>query len=177
MLSADDAAQFADSVRQTRPMAMVDCVSAKVMELLLNLVWITLALGAFCTFLRKRRACAWTARVPYITALLALSCMLVLLFPVVSASDDLHPTQAVLEDATKRVHQIVAPLQHAQGNSLTDTLPALLAIYLLCSLVALQSWQPISREARVIFRERAPRDGRSPPRLESDRSVTAATAA
>ena len=135
------------------------------MELLLNLVWVTLVLVAFCTFLRKGRACAWTARVPYVTALLALSCMLVLLFPVVSASDDLHPTQAVLEDATKRIHQIVAPLEHLQGNSLPGTLPALLAIYLLCALVALQSWQPIAREARAMARERSPRDGRSPPQL------------
>jgi len=135
------------------------------MELLLNLVWVTLALVAFCAFLRKRRACAWTARIPYVKALLALSCMLVLLFPVVSASDDLHPTQAVLEDASKRIHQLVAPLQHVQVNSLTGTFPALLAIYFLCALVGLQSWQPFARQVRAIAREHSPRDGRSPPRI------------
>ena len=135
------------------------------MELLLNLVWVTLALVAFWAFLRKRRACAWTARVPYLTALLSLACMLALLFPVVSASDDLHPTQAVLEDATKRINQFVAPFQHVQGHSLTGALPALLAIYLLCTIVTLQLWQPTARQTRAIARERSPRDGRSPPQL------------
>jgi hypothetical protein len=135
------------------------------MEVLLNLVWVTQVLVAFCTFLRKACAYAWTARVPYVTALLALSCMLVLLFPVVSASDDPHPTQALLENATKRFHQIVAPLEHVHGNSLPDTLPALLAIYLLCALVALLAWQPIAREARAMTRKCSPRDGRSPPQL------------
>jgi hypothetical protein len=133
------------------------------MELLLNLIWVTVALTAYFAFLRNRHASAWAARVPYLKALLALACMSVLLFPVVSASDDLHPTQAVLEDASKRLHQIVAPMQNAHSSSSTGALPALLAMCLLSALVRLRLWQPSVREARVVTRERTPRDGRSPP--------------
>ena len=135
------------------------------MELLLNLVWVTLAWLALVAFLHRRRSCTWTARVPYLKALLALACMLVLLFPVVSASDDLHPTQALFEDANKRIHQLVTPLQHSQGSAPLALLPALLAVYLLCSLAVLQWRQPDVQAARVLARERLPRAARPPPSL------------
>ena len=132
------------------------------MELVLNLFWVAIALAAFCALLRRRRA---ASQVPYAKALLALACVLVLLFPVVSASDDLHPAQAVLEEATKRIQQLVAPLHHAQSVSHGNMIPQLLAIYLLFALVALQAWQPIAQEARVIHRARLSRTGRSPPSI------------
>jgi len=135
------------------------------MELLLNLVWVTVALMALSAFQRRRRSCTWTARVPYLKALLALTCMLVLLFPVVSASDDLHPTQAVLEDASKRIHQLVAPLQQDHITPPDGTLPALLAIYLLSSLLVLKWRRPDVSAARVLVRKRLPRIGRAPPSL------------
>src|SRR5271165_7631036 len=112
------------------------------MELLLNLVWMFLALVALSVFMRRRHKAATTPRMPYGKALLALTCMLVLLFPVVSASDDLHPTQAVLEDASKRIHQLVAPLQQDHITPPDGTLPALLAIYLLSSLLVLKWRRP-----------------------------------
>jgi hypothetical protein len=134
------------------------------MELLLNLVWVALALSALYAFLRRRQSSDWTARVPSGKALLAISCGLVLLFPVVSASDDLHPTGAVFEDATKRVHQLVAPLQHAQGTASVGMLPALLALCFLPSLFLLLQWrQPDGGVARAIVRERIPVSGRAPP--------------
>jgi len=135
------------------------------MELLLNLLWVTMALAAFCVFTRKRQAASQLPKVPYAKALLGLVCVLVLLFPVVSASDDLHPTQAVLEDATKRIQQVIAPHQQVQAGSFTSMLPVLLAVYLTFALVALLGWQPIATVARAIRRECAPHDGRSPPSL------------
>ncbi len=135
------------------------------MELLLNLVWVTLALMALGAFLRQRHSCTRTARIPYATSLLALACMVVLLFPVVSASDDLHPTQAVLEDATKRIGQMVAPLQNVQGHTPMDGLPAVLAILLMCSLPVLQGQQPEVQAARLLVREHLPLAGRAPPSL------------
>src|SRR5271169_265690 len=99
------------------------------MELLLNLVWMIVALVALSAFMRRRHKFGATPRVPYEKALLALACVLVLLFPVVSASDDLHPTQAVLEDASKRIQQLAAPLHRVQCGSLAGTVPGLLAIY------------------------------------------------
>jgi len=135
------------------------------MELLLNLVWMFLALVALSVFMRRRHKAATTPRMPYGKALLALACVLVLLFPVVSASDDLHPTQAVLEDATKRVQQLAVPLQRVHGGSLAGMVPAVLAMYLLCALVTLLVGQPIAQDVRVIDRAWSPHDGRSPPRV------------
>lgn len=135
------------------------------MELLLNLAWLALALMAFIAFVRRRKATGRHPQATFKTALLALACALVLLFPVVSASDDLHPTQAVLEDATKRIQQMVAPQHHGDFNFFPSMVPALLAVYLLASLVVLQVWQLDLSEARVISLARKPTSGRSPPSL------------
>jgi hypothetical protein len=69
------------------------------MELLLNLAWLLLALPAY--WLWRRRALAGTERkFNSVQVLLALGCVLVLLFPVISASDDLHAMRAEMEDSS-----------------------------------------------------------------------------
>jgi len=128
------------------------------MELLLNLVWLALALLAFTAFVRGRKASAGHPRASYRTALLALASVVVLLFPVVSASDDLHPTQAVLEDASKRVQKMAAALTPA------SMVVALLALHLLAALVMVATWRPVASVTRVIP-ARNPVSGRSPPAL------------
>jgi hypothetical protein len=73
------------------------------MELLLNLAWLLMALPAY--WLWRQDASARAARrVSSGQCLLALACILVLLFPVISASDDLHAMRAEMEEssATKR---------------------------------------------------------------------------
>jgi hypothetical protein len=135
------------------------------MELLLNLVWVAIALMAFCVLLRKRSAERDRHNASCATACLALACMLVLLFPVVSASDDLHPAQAVLEEATKRFQQLSAPLHHTPTVAHGGIVPLLLAVYLSFTLVARQIWRPTVQPARVIDRARLPRAGRSPPSI------------
>jgi hypothetical protein len=102
------------------------------MELLLNLAWLALALLAFTVFIR-RKAPAWHSRGSHRTNRLALACVLVLLFPAISASEDLQATQAVLEDATKRVQLIVMAHQHESFGSSPSMVPALLALYLLAA--------------------------------------------
>jgi hypothetical protein len=107
------------------------------MELLLNVIWMTLAMGAFWIFLHSRPA---TGRhVSYHKSLIALACVTLLLFPIVSASDDLHPTQALVEDATKRIQHAVSPQQLPGSHSAIPLVPILLAISL---LLALALWQP-----------------------------------
>src|ERR1039458_3184769 len=64
------------------------------MELLLNLLWLLLALPAY--WLWRRSAHKFSS----LQCLLALGCTLVLLFPVISASDDLHAMQAEMEDSS-----------------------------------------------------------------------------
>jgi|SRR5580698_227607 hypothetical protein len=73
------------------------------MELLLNLAWLLLALPAYWLWRRntqKRDLGPWPC-------LLALACALIMLFPVVSATDDLHAMRAEMEEsgASKRVRQ------------------------------------------------------------------------
>jgi hypothetical protein len=69
------------------------------MELLLNLAWLLLALPAY--WLWRRGSETRLARgVTSLQCLLALGCVLVLLFPVISASDDLHAMRAEMEDSS-----------------------------------------------------------------------------
>jgi hypothetical protein len=68
------------------------------MELLLNLAWMLLLLPAY--WLWRRGAGSRAAR--RVTALqcgLALGCAVVLLFPVISATDDLHAMRAEMEES------------------------------------------------------------------------------
>lgn len=115
------------------------------MELQLNPAWLALALLAF-TVLLRRKAPTWHSRGSHQTSLLALAGVLLLLFPVSSASHDLHPTQAVLEGATKRVQQMVTPRQHESFSSSPSMVPALLGLYLLAALVMLATWRPVVSE-------------------------------
>jgi hypothetical protein len=69
------------------------------MELLLNLTWLLLAFPAY--WLWRRSMGSRPARgLDSLKCLLALGCALVLLFPVVSASDDLHAMRAEMEDSS-----------------------------------------------------------------------------
>jgi hypothetical protein len=66
-----------------------------VTELLLNVAWVLLALPAY--WLWRRRADV--RGIGALQCLLALGCVLVLLFPVISATDDLHAMRAEMEDS------------------------------------------------------------------------------
>lgn len=75
------------------------------MELLLNLFWLMLALSAV-VILRRQPSFARNPVGPFRPRLfLVLGCLLALLFPVVSASDDLHPINQEMEEfsASKRI--------------------------------------------------------------------------
>jgi hypothetical protein len=65
------------------------------MELLLNLAWLLLALPAYWLW-RERRA---GRKFSSLQCLLALGCLLVILFPVVSATDDLRSMRAEMEES------------------------------------------------------------------------------
>ena len=64
------------------------------MELALNIAWLVVA--AAVLILCGGRALAFTERRRRITALIGLSCLIWLLFPIISITDDLHAEQAVL---------------------------------------------------------------------------------
>lgn len=73
------------------------------MELLLNLAWLLLAIPAYWVWRQATPANRKTGTTS-LQCLLALGCALVLLFPVISATDDLHAMRAEMEEspASKR---------------------------------------------------------------------------
>ena len=66
------------------------------MELFLNLCWLLLATSA--AWMWWRRSAQWHPR--RITSLIAVGCALILLFPVISESDDLHVFRPEMEDVS-----------------------------------------------------------------------------
>jgi hypothetical protein len=67
------------------------------MELFLNLLWLALTLPAVLVW-RRQPASQWSSGKPS-RCFILLGCLLALLFPVVSASDDLHPISAEIEES------------------------------------------------------------------------------
>jgi hypothetical protein len=75
------------------------------MELLLNLAWLLLALPAYWVWQKQADARLRRVRPNRVSSAqcsLALGCVLLLLFPVVSASDDLHAMRAEMEESTSK---------------------------------------------------------------------------
>lgn len=70
------------------------------MELLLNLVWLLLAVPAFCAWraAHSRPGSRWQSAHCGLT----LACILILLFPVVSATDDLQAMRPEMEEASSQ---------------------------------------------------------------------------
>lgn len=133
------------------------------MELLLNLIWLTLATGALLGFVRGQRGSARMTQVSYRKSLVALACAVVLLFPIVSASDDLHPAQAVVEEATKRIQLAVAPLHSARSSAPLFMLPAISALCMMPALVVLRPVRFPAAKTRVLDGAIAVSAGRAPP--------------
>jgi len=72
------------------------------MELLLNLCWLALLLPAYWLW-RQRISSGHSARSSFVVAG-TLGCALVLLFPVVSVSDDLHAVSQAMEESKRTFH-------------------------------------------------------------------------
>lgn len=91
------------------------------MEILLNILWMVVALLAIANW-RARRSHHHAAH-----AALALTCALLLLFPIISLSDDLHGSALYTEEAPAK--RLVAGAGHAVQHGMTlpvapVTLPA-----------------------------------------------------
>jgi len=76
------------------------------MELLLNLLWFVVAVGLTGFLLRHQRTRA--SRRHWGNVLAASLFIVVLLFPVISASDDLYSQTFLSEDASRRVHNVIS---------------------------------------------------------------------
>jgi hypothetical protein len=65
------------------------------MELLLNLAWLLLALPAYWLWHARR-----TSQKSSLQCVLSLACLLVVLFPVISATDDMQAMRAEMEESS-----------------------------------------------------------------------------
>ena len=129
------------------------------MELLLNYVWVMLAgaaLGLFLVAPAKNRRC--------FAALGVLFCAVLLLFPAISVSDDLHFQAFVSEDlnATKRLSSVAA---HAAVPQQSAVLMAVAAFVLACLSQTLWSVLGAISARRVSLFHVRPIPGRAPPAL------------
>jgi hypothetical protein len=84
------------------------------LELLLNLCWLLLIGPGVYLWLRQRRHSQ-----PLFQFSIALACLLFLLFPVISASDDLHAMRQEMEESspTKRALKQIAKRAPGQESS------------------------------------------------------------
>jgi hypothetical protein len=95
------------------------------MELLLNLTWVLLAVPAYWLWRRSFSTRA-QGRLGSLQCLLSLACLLVLLFPVISATDDLHAMRTEMEESSpgKRGARQAAGEKTSVWHSRWQTLPA-----------------------------------------------------
>jgi hypothetical protein len=133
------------------------------MELLLNLAWLLLAIPAYQLW---RSSTPRNRRYGFssLQCLLALGCVLVLLFPVISATDDLHAMRAEMEEspASKRSVRQASNEKPASQTTLQSP-PALLTSvpsFLLPTDFGLRTSQPISL---LLEAPRLLNAGRAPP--------------
>ncbi len=98
------------------------------MELLLNLVWVFLLLPAYWLWRRDAGTRA-ARRVTSLQCVLALGCVVVLLFPVISATDDLHAMRSEIEESatSKRAVRQASSEKYAAWINRLQGPPALAA--------------------------------------------------
>lgn len=131
------------------------------MELLLNLAWLLLALPAYWLW-RDCRSVRFGRR-SSLQCLLSLACLLVLLFPVISATDDMRVMRAEMEEspASKR------SVSHRSGDKSTASKwqhPPLLATISTFVLRHSEGWQlPPAPYLSVPSVTTVPPIGRAPP--------------
>lgn len=71
------------------------------MELLLNSLWLLLAIAALLFWRSQRYAHTCHRSHGRILAIVALACTFVVLFPVISVTDDLHAEQVTMDDSSR----------------------------------------------------------------------------
>ena len=102
------------------------------MELLLNLAWLVIGLSLVALGLHYRRDRA-SVHPTWAIFALVLTCVIVLLFPVISATDDLHSAPLVADESSNRIFKFLS------GVDLSATpfqLLAMLAALLLSAALA-----------------------------------------
>lgn len=134
------------------------------MELLLNLLWLLLVLPA-CWLWRISRNDSSHRKFSSLQCLLTLTCVLVILFPVISATDDLHAMRAEMEES--QVSKQIVGQAHSDRSSLRHNRfpspPALLRTQLAVALNAEYGDLPVGPSLSLPAAPFAIPAGRAPP--------------
>jgi len=134
------------------------------MELLLNLAWLLLALPAYWLW-RGSRTAPTGRRLTSVQCLLALGCMLVILFPVVSATDDLQAMRTEMEESSTSKRSLSQSSDHKPSPSKWQSHPALV-LPLSFFVSNPQNWLSVPTFCWSVPRISATlRAGRAPPRF------------
>ena len=131
------------------------------MEVLLNLVWMLLALPAWWLWHERARRPAGNR--PW-QCLLALACLLILLFPVISASDDLNAMRADIEENGAGRSSSARAQEAGKENPAARFVQA--ALPSAGQSVAPVAWgrlNTMSAPLRIASAPRTVRSGRAPP--------------
>lgn len=130
------------------------------MELLLNLAWLLLVVPGYWLWRRSTYSRHASPR----QCLLALSCAFVLLFPVISATDDLHAMRAEMEDPSS-CKRVVRPIgeKHTTGvNRLQGAAGFVISAFALPPLEGGELQVPSSISSNVVLVS-VRHAGRAPP--------------
>jgi hypothetical protein len=134
------------------------------MELLLNLVWLLLAVPSYLLWRECARA-RLKCRASSLQCLLVLGCALVLLFPVISASDDLHVMRAEIEESatSKRTVRQAASDRSASWTNWLQGAPAMASSATWLPVPEVERLEISVRPLSTLARRYAPHAGRAPP--------------
>jgi hypothetical protein len=135
------------------------------MELLLNLIWLAVAVSALAAWRIRNRD---HSRAELLREGVALLCVLVLLFFVISMTDDLHQEATLSEDSTLTRRQIArVAMPHPPPSPAHFVHHPALARCAACVLDSAQPSAPIVAASFIIPASRTSGviSGRSPPQL------------
>jgi hypothetical protein len=133
------------------------------MELLLNLAWLLLALPAYWLWRGSRTPHA-SRNFSSLQCLLALGCMLVVLFPVVSATDDLRAMRAEMEESPSSKRNVRQASNDKASSWILPTPPALASTTNGLLIVNDEDWRQLpSPDLSVPATPAIARPGRAPP--------------
>lgn len=134
------------------------------MELSLNLAWLLLALPAYWLWRNSRSASA-EHKFSSLQCLLALGCLLVMLFPVISATDDLMAMRTEMEESpiSKRSIRQASGDKSSLWNSRSQTSPAILGTLSPFAVAAERGDLPLSPSLSFPAAPSVPTVGRAPP--------------
>ena len=132
-------------------------------ELLLNLIWVAIALSALAVFGVRLSGHTPEHGTLHLTAWIALLTVIIVLFPVISVSDDFHPVVASSEDPARRILHMSTSLHQAKVAPSIVSLGSILLLLTLTAAVALPTWFTRATLDGILACARGPQEGRSPP--------------